>query len=156
MLQTANSPLVSLRSGPLSGSVCVPGDKSISHRALMLGALASGRTRIRGLLEGEDVLNTGRVLAAMGCHVDRSGGRWEVLGRGVGVLAQPEGPLDFGNSGTGVRLMMGLLAGNDVRARLIGDASLSRRPMGRVLDPLVRMGLEVENGARTLPLTLRG
>jgi 3-phosphoshikimate 1-carboxyvinyltransferase len=156
MLQTANSPLISLRSGPLSGSVCVPGDKSISHRALMLGALASGRTRITGLLEGEDVLNTGRVLAAMGCPVRRIGGVWEVLGRGVGGLAQPEGPLDFGNSGTGVRLMMGLVAGNDILVRLVGDASLSRRPMGRVLDPLVRMGVEVPDGARTLPLSLRG
>ncbi len=156
MLQTANSPLISLRSGPLSGSVCVPGDKSISHRALMLGALASGRTRITGLLEGEDVLNTGRVLAAMGCLVQRIGGAWEVLGRGVGGLAQPEGPLDFGNSGTGVRLMMGLVAGNDILVRLVGDASLSRRPMGRVLDPLVRMGVEVADGARTLPLSLRG
>jgi 3-phosphoshikimate 1-carboxyvinyltransferase len=135
----------------------VPGDKSISHRALMLGALASGRTRIAGLLEGEDVLNTGRVLAAMGCPVERDGGGvWEVLGRGVGGLAQPAVPLDFGNSGTGVRLMMGLLAGNDLLVRLVGDASLSRRPMGRVLDPLVRMGVEVEDGARTLPLSLRG
>jgi 3-phosphoshikimate 1-carboxyvinyltransferase len=157
MLQTANSPLISLRSGPLSGSVRVPGDKSISHRALMLGALASGRTRIAGLLEGEDVLNTGRVLAAMGCPVHRdAGGVWEVLGRGVGGLAQPAVPLDFGNSGTGVRLMMGLLAGNDLLVRLVGDASLSRRPMGRVLDPLVRMGVEVADGARTLPLSLRG
>jgi 3-phosphoshikimate 1-carboxyvinyltransferase len=157
MLQTANSPLIALRSGPLSGSVRVPGDKSISHRALMLGALASGRTRIAGLLEGEDVLNTGRVLAAMGCPVHRdAGGVWEVLGRGVGGLAQPAVPLDFGNSGTGVRLMMGLLAGNDLLVRLVGDASLSRRPMGRVLDPLVRMGVEVADGARTLPLSLRG
>ncbi len=156
MQQTAHSPLISLRSGPLSGSVCVPGDKSISHRALMLGALANGRTRISGLLEGEDVLNTGRVLAALGCPVHRLGGAWEVLGRGVGGLAQPDRPLDFGNSGTGVRLMMGLVAGNDILVRLVGDASLSRRPMGRVLDPLVRMGVEVGDGARTLPLSLRG
>jgi 3-phosphoshikimate 1-carboxyvinyltransferase len=156
MLETAHSPLISLRSGSLRGAVCVPGDKSISHRALMLGALASGRTRISGLLEGEDVLNTGRVLAAMGCPVRRAGEGWEVLGRGVGGLAQPEGPLDFGNSGTGVRLMLGLIAGNDILVRLVGDASLSRRPMGRVLDPLVRMGIEVEDGARNLPLSLRG
>jgi 3-phosphoshikimate 1-carboxyvinyltransferase len=134
----------------------VPGDKSISHRALLLGALASGRTRITGLLQGEDVLNTGRALAAMGCPVRRVGAAWEVLGRGVGGLAAPAGPLDFGNSGTGVRLMMGLLAGNDIAARLVGDASLSRRPMGRVLEPLERMGAEVVEGARTLPLTLRG
>jgi 3-phosphoshikimate 1-carboxyvinyltransferase len=156
MLQTAYAPLVSLRSPALTGRVRVPGDKSISHRALMLGALASGRTRITGLLEGEDVLNTGRVLSAMGCPVNRVGEAWQVLGRGVGGLAQPERALDFGNSGTGARLMLGLIAGNPIVARLVGDASLSRRPMGRVLDPLVRMGAEVEDGARTLPLTLRG
>jgi len=156
MLQTALAPLVSLRSPALRGRVRVPGDKSISHRALMLGALASGRTRITGLLEGEDVLNTGRVLEAMGCPVNRIGDAWQVLGRGVGGLAQPERALDFGNSGTGARLMLGLIAGNPIVARLVGDASLSRRPMARVLDPLARMGAEVEDGARTLPLTLRG
>jgi 3-phosphoshikimate 1-carboxyvinyltransferase len=156
MLETAKSPLTSLRSPALGGTVRVPGDKSISHRALMLGAIASGRTRITGLLEGEDVLNTGRALTAMGCPVARVGAAWEVLGRGVGGLAQPQGPLDFGNSGTGARLMMGLLAGNAIVARLEGDASLSRRPMGRVLEPLVRMGVEVEDAARTLPLSLRG
>ena len=146
MLQT-HSPLVSLRSEALSGTVHVPGDKSISHRALMLGALASGRTRITGLLEGEDVLNTGRALEALGCPVSRTGEAWEVLGRGVGGLAQPNGALDFGNSGTGTRLMMGLV---------VGDASLSRRPMSRVLEPLERMGAVVEDGAQTLPLSLRG
>ena len=156
MLQTANAPLVSLRSPPLKGRVRVPGDKSISHRALMLGALASGRTRITGLLEGEDVLNTGRVLAALGCPVNRAGEAWEVLGRGVGGLAQPERALDFGNSGTGARLMMGLIAGNNLLARMVGDASLSQRPMGRVLDPLVRMGAELKDDARTLPLSLHG
>jgi 3-phosphoshikimate 1-carboxyvinyltransferase len=156
MLQTAHSPLVSLRSEALSGTVHVPGDKSISHRALMLGALASGRTRITGLLEGEDVLNTGRALEALGCPVSRTGGAWEVLGRGVGGLAQPNGALDFGNSGTGTRLMMGLVAGNDIVVRMVGDASLSRRPMGRVLEPLERMGAVVEEGAQTLPLSLRG
>jgi len=156
MLETPPTPLASLRSPALSGSVRVPGDKSISHRALLLGAIASGKTTIAGLLEGEDVLNTGRALTAMGCPVRRSGATWEVLGRGVGGLAEPDGPLDFGNSGTGVRLMMGAIAGNDIRARLEGDASLSRRPMGRVLDPLVSMGAEVADDARTLPLTLRG
>ena len=155
MLQT-HSPLVSLRSEALSGTVRVPGDKSISHRALMLGALASGRTRITGLLEGEDVLNTGRALEALGCPVSRTGEAWEVLGRGVGGLAQPNGVLDFGNSGTGTRLMMGLVAGNDIVVRMVGDASLSRRPMGRVLEPLERMGAVVEEGAQTLPLSLRG
>jgi 3-phosphoshikimate 1-carboxyvinyltransferase len=156
MLHMANAPLLALRSRALRGTVRVPGDKSISHRALMLGALASGRTRIRGLLQGEDVLNTGRALAAMGCPVRPVEDAWEVLGRGVGGLAAPAGPLDFGNSGTGVRLMMGVVAGNDILVRMVGDASLSRRPMGRVLEPLVRMGAEVLDGARTLPLSLRG
>ena len=135
----------------------VPGDKSISHRALMLGALATGRTTICGLLEGEDVLNTAKALQAMGCPVHKVGAAWEVLGRGVGGLAEPGSDIDFGNSGTGVRLMMGLIAGHDMRVRLTGDASLSRRPMGRILKPLVQMGLEVEEkGQDRLPLTLRG
>ena len=156
MLHTANAPLLALRSGALRGTVRVPGDKSISHRALLLGALASGRTRIRGLLQGEDVLNTGRALTAMGCPVRPVEGAWEVLGRGVGGLAAPAAPLNFGNSGTGVRLMMGVVAGNDILVSMVGDASLSRRPMGRVLEPLVRMGAEVVEGARTLPLSLHG
>ena len=135
----------------------VPGDKSISHRALMFGALATGRTTIAGLLEGEDVLNTAKALQAMGCPVRKVGATWEVLGRGVGGLAEPDGDIDFGNSGTGIRLMMGLVAGHDMRVRFVGDASLSRRPMGRVLKPLMQMGLEVEEkGKDTLPLTMRG
>ena len=138
------SPLSAHRAKALGGRVRVPGDKSISHRALMLGALATGRTRITGLLEGEDVLRHGaRPLQALGCPIRRDGAVWEVLGRGVGGLEQPAGPLDFGNSGTGVRLMLGVLAGHGLTARLAGDASLSRRPMGRVLRPLERMGLEV-------------
>jgi 3-phosphoshikimate 1-carboxyvinyltransferase len=137
--------------------VRVPGDKSISHRALMLGALATGRTPITGLLEGEDVLNTARALRALGCPIHRNGTVWEVLGRGVGGLEEPAGNLDFGNSGTGVRLMLGVIAGHSMTARLTGDASLSRRPMGRVLKPLERMGLEVlDRGKDTLPLTVRG
>jgi 3-phosphoshikimate 1-carboxyvinyltransferase len=137
--------------------VRVPGDKSISHRSLMFGALATGRTRITGLLEGEDVLNTAKALQAMGCPVSKAGGTWEVLGRGVGGLVEPRDDLDFGNSGTGVRLMMGVLAGHDMRVRLTGDPSLSRRPMGRVLTPLQRMGLEIEeDGKDRLPLTIRG
>jgi 3-phosphoshikimate 1-carboxyvinyltransferase len=134
----------------------VPGDKSISHRALMLGALATGHTRIRGLLEAEDVINTARAVEALGAPVRKSGDVWEVTGRGVGGLRQPEGALDFGNSGTGTRLMMGIVAGHGMTVRLTGDASLSRRPMGRVLAPLRRMGLEVEGERDTLPLTLRG
>jgi 3-phosphoshikimate 1-carboxyvinyltransferase len=150
-------PLSAGKSRALSGRVRVPGDKSISHRALMLGALATGRTSITGLLEGEDILATARALEALGCPVRKAEGVWEVLGRGVGGLAQPDGDLDFGNSGTGVRLMMGLIAGHDVSVRLVGDASLSRRPMGRVLKPLTAMGLEVKDrGKETLPLRLRG
>src|SRR5262245_245756 len=154
---TFSSPLAAAKSQTLSGTVRVPGDKSISHRALMLGALATGRTTIRGLLEGEDVLNTAKALQAMGCPVRKVGSTWEVLGRGVGGLAEPGTDIDFGNSGTGVRLMMGLIAGHDMQVRLVGDASLSRRPMGRILKPLAQMGLEVrEKGRDRLPLTLRG
>jgi 3-phosphoshikimate 1-carboxyvinyltransferase len=152
-----SSPLCAARAGPLSGRVRVPGDKSISHRALMLGALATGRTTISGLLEGEDVLNTAKALQAMGCPVRKLGAAWEVLGRGVGGLAEPDGDIDYGNSGTGLRLMMGLVAGHAMRVRFVGDPSLSRRPMGRVLKPLMQMGLEVEEAGRDrLPLTIRG
>jgi 3-phosphoshikimate 1-carboxyvinyltransferase len=149
-------PLSAHRSGPLTGTVRVPGDKSISHRALMFGALATGVTRITGLLEGEDVINTARVVTAMGAPAHKVGDVWEVRGRGVGGLSQPAGDLDFGNSGTGVRLMMGVIAGSDVTARVVGDASLSRRPMKRVLTPLRQMGLGVHEDRETLPLTLRG
>ena len=149
-------PLTASAAGPLSGRVRVPGDKSISHRALLLGALATGVTRVRGLLEAEDVINTGKALKALGAEVDRAGQEWHVKGRGVGGLRQPEGALDFGNSGTGTRLMLGVIAGHPITARLTGDASLSRRPMGRVLNPLKQMGLEVEEDRDRLPLTVRG
>jgi 3-phosphoshikimate 1-carboxyvinyltransferase len=151
------TPLAAGKAQALSGRVRVPGDKSISHRALMLGALSVGRTSITGLLEGEDILRTARAIDAMGCPVRKTGATWEVLGRGVGGLAEPTGDIDFGNSGTGVRLIMGLIAGHDITVRLVGDASLSRRPMGRVLKPLKSMGLEVKGeGKETLPLILRG
>ena len=151
------SPLSAGKARSLSGRVRVPGDKSISHRALMFGALATGRTHIAGLLEGEDVLNTAKALQALGCPVRKVGATWEVLGRGVGGLAEPVGDIDYGNSGTGLRLMMGLVAGHDIRVRFVGDASLSRRPMGRVLTPLRQMGLQIEeDGKDRLPLTVRG
>ncbi len=150
------TPLQALKARALKGIARVPGDKSISHRALMLGAMATGRTSISGLLEAEDVLNTGRAVTALGCPARKVKGSWEVIGRGVGGFSQPSQDLDFGNSGTGVRLMMGLLAGHDVRVRLVGDASLSRRPMRRVLAPLRQMGAEVEDDKETLPLTLKG
>jgi 3-phosphoshikimate 1-carboxyvinyltransferase len=149
-------PLSSARSPALSGRIRVPGDKSISHRALMFGAIATRRTTITGLLEAEDVLNTAKALQALGCPIRKTAGTWEVLGRGVGGLAKPDGELDFGNSGTGTRLMMGLIAGHDMTVRMVGDASLSKRPMARVLDPLKRMGAEVLEGATRLPLSLRG
>lgn len=152
----AARPLASLASGPLKGRVRVPGDKSISHRALMFGAISTGTTRLRGLLEAEDVLNTAKVLSALGAPVTKAGGEWHVKGRGVGGLSQPDSPLDFGNSGTGTRLMLGIIAGHDMTVEIIGDASLSRRPMGRVLGPLQQMGLEIEGARDRLPLVARG
>ena len=153
------TPLESRSSGPLTGKVRVPGDKSISHRALILGALAVGETRISGLLEGEDVLNTAKAMRALGAKVERTGDfAWSVRGVGVAGFAQPEAPLDFGNSGTGCRLVMGAVAGCPITAVFDGDASLRSRPMRRVLDPLELMGARVGasgQGGR-LPLTLNG
>ncbi|MGI9524790.1 MAG: 3-phosphoshikimate 1-carboxyvinyltransferase [Hyphomicrobiaceae bacterium] len=148
--------LTAHRAPPLTGDARVPGDKSISHRALMFGGMAMGKTLIKGLLEGEDVLNTARAITALGGAAHKIDGVWEVTGAGIGGFRQPETPLDFGNSGTGVRLMLGILTGHDVNAQLIGDASLSRRPMGRVLTPLRMMGLEVIDQRESLPLTVRG
>ena len=157
MSSAAARPLTAARCGPLSGRVRVPGDKSISHRALMFGALATGRTRITGLLEAEDVLNTARIVTQLGAEARRTPAGWEVLGRGTGGLIQPDGPLDFGNAGTGTRLMMGVIAGHDMTVEMIGDASLSRRPMGRVLTPLKQMGVTVIPADRDrLPLQFRG
>ena len=149
-------PLAAHASGPLRGRVRVPGDKSISHRALMLGALATGVTRLTGLLEAEDVLDTAKALQALGAPVEKVGDAWHVTGRGVGGLRQPSAPLDFGNSGTGTRLMLGVIAGHEMTVEIVGDASLSRRPMGRVLKPLIEMGLEIEGGRDRLPLIARG
>ncbi|WP_200185785.1 3-phosphoshikimate 1-carboxyvinyltransferase [Hyphomicrobium sp. GJ21] len=150
-------PLAVMRASPLKGRIRLPGDKSISHRALIFGALATGTTRIRGLLESEDVVNTARAVSALGAPAEKRGDVWEVKGRGPGGLRQPTEPLDFGNSGTGARLMMGVIAGHPITVQMTGDASLSRRPMRRVLGPLMQMGLEViETGREMLPLTLRG
>jgi len=143
----------------LAGKVRVPGDKSISHRALILGALSVGETRISGLLEGEDVLNTAKSMQALGAKVERTGPfAWQVAGVGVAGFAQPASPLDFGNSGTGCRLVMGAVAGCPISAVFDGDASLRSRPMRRILDPLELMGAkagEAKEGGR-LPLTLHG
>jgi 3-phosphoshikimate 1-carboxyvinyltransferase len=151
-------PLTARRSGPLQGRVRVPGDKSISHRALIFGALAVGETRITGLLEGEDVLNTAKAVAALGARVARGGaGEWRINGVGVGGFAAPVQPLDFGNSGTGCRLMLGAVAGCPIAATFDGDASLRKRPMRRVLEPLERIGAcTLTSSDGRLPLTLAG
>ena len=152
-------PLTARQSGPIQGRVQVPGDKSISHRSLILGALTVGESTITGLLEGEDVLHTADVMRALGARVERTGDQtWRVNGVGIGGFAQPAGMLDFGNSGTGVRLAIGAVAGAPVTATFDGDESLRGRPMQRVLDPLQRMGarvVHVAEGGR-LPLTLKG
>src|SRR5580692_12831768 len=152
------TPLTARRNGPLAGRARVPGDKSTSIRALIFGAMAVGETRISGLLEGEDVLNTAQTLRDLGASVERTGaGQWQVRGVGVGGFAEPGQKLDFGNSGTGCRLMLGAVAGCPITATFDGDASLRSRPMKRVLDPLERMGARatVSNDGR-LPLTLVG
>lgn len=142
----------------LTGKIRVPGDKSISHRSLIFGTLAVGETRIAGLLEGEDVLATAEAMRRLGASVTRGAdGIWSVHGVGVGGLKEPGEPLDFGNAGTGARLVMGLVAGHPITATFVGDASLSRRPMGRVIAPLTQMGatFHARDGGR-LPLTLTG
>ncbi len=156
---TLPSPLAARRSPALKGRVRVPGDKSISHRALIVGALTVGATRISGLLEGEDVLNTGKAMRALGATAERTGeGEWRVQGVGVGGLRAPAAALDFGNSGTGCRLVMGAVAGCPITATFDGDASLRRRPMQRILDPVARIGaraVSAADGGR-LPITLTG
>ena len=143
---------------PLKGEISVPGDKSISHRALIFGAMAVGETRVSGLLEGEDVLRTAAAMRAMGAEVERlAEGEWRVWGVGVGGLSEPDDVLDMGNAGTGARLVMGLVASHDFTAVFTGDASLRRRPMGRVIEPLSRIGARFDgrSGGR-LPLAMTG
>jgi 3-phosphoshikimate 1-carboxyvinyltransferase len=153
------APLVAARPrAPLSGMIRVPGDKSISHRALMLGALAVGRTQISGLLEGEDVQATAAAINALGAHASPTGdGRWVVNGVGIGGLIEPEDLLDLSNSGTSARLLLGILATHPITAFVTGDASLRRRPMDRVVAPLSRIGAHfvTREGAR-LPLAISG
>lgn len=155
--QSTPRPLALNAEGPLAGRIVVPGDKSISHRALMLGALAVGETVIDGLLEGEDVLATAAAMRAMGAEIVRDGARWHVHGVGVGGLLQPATALEMGNSGTSTRLLMGLVASHALTATFTGDASLSSRPMNRVMEPLARMGaaFTASPGGR-LPLMVRG
>ncbi|MCP4301752.1 MAG: 3-phosphoshikimate 1-carboxyvinyltransferase, partial [Gammaproteobacteria bacterium] len=134
-------PAAAHKSENLSGTIRIPGDKSISHRSFMFGGLASGQTRITGLLEGEDVLATGMAMQAMGAHIRKEQDTWIIDGVGNGCLLEPEASLDFGNAGTGVRLTIGLVGTYAFTATFTGDASLSKRPMGRVLDPLRLMGV---------------
>ena len=158
MSESSPVPRTFAPSGPLRGTIRVPGDKSISHRSLMFGALAVGETRISGLLEGHDVLATADALRAMGATITRhAAGEWTVHGVGVGGLLQPQGALDMGNSGTSTRLLMGLVASHAITATFTGDASLSGRPMGRVIEPLSQMGASVKaSPGGTLPLMLTG
>lgn len=143
---------------PLSGTVRVPGDKSCSHRSLMLGSLAVGRTEIDGLLEGEDVLATAAAMRALGAGVERIGDRrWRVDGVGIGGLAEPDDMLDLGNSGTAARLLLGILATHDLTAFVTGDGSLRTRPMNRVIDPLSRFGARfVSREGGRFPLAVTG
>ena len=156
---SAAQPLRSEASGPLKGRARPPGDKSISHRAFLFGLLARGVTPIEGLLEGDDVLRTGEACKALGARIERVGeGRWTVAGPGLGSLLAPRDVLDFGNAGTGSRLMMGVVGGNGIVATFDGDASLRKRPMRRILDPLQLMGAQVlaqADGGRC-PITLLG
>lgn len=151
-------PMTSHPSGPLSGTADVPGDKSISHRSLILGAMAVGETRISGLLEGQDVLDTAKAMKAFGADVERLGeGEWRVNGVGVGGFAEPDNVIDCGNSGTGVRLIMGSMATSPITVTFTGDASLNKRPMARVTDPLALFGAQAHgrSGGR-LPMTIVG
>ena len=155
---TNMSPLSAKTSSGLKGRLRVPGDKSISHRSLIFGALARGKTTIHGLLESEDVINTAKAMAAFGAKVEKDdNGVWHVEGLGTGSLIEPNQVLDFGNSGTGARLVMGIAGAHAFSTTFMGDASLSSRPMGRVLNPLREMGVQVlsRSGDR-LPLTLKG
>ncbi|MCO6050477.1 3-phosphoshikimate 1-carboxyvinyltransferase [Mesorhizobium sp. RP14(2022)] len=156
-------PATAHRAHSLKGHVRLPGDKSISHRSMMFGGLASGQTRVTGLLEGEDVLRTADAMRAFGARIERTvgddgGAEWVIDGVGNGALLEPKEPLDFGNAGTGARLVMGLAGTYDMETTFTGDASLSKRPMGRVLDPLRLMGVQVLQASPgdRMPITLRG
>ena len=158
MQGSAARPLKSRRCGPLHGTVAIPGDKSVSHRALILGALTVGQTRITGLLEAQDVLDTAEALSSFGAHFTRHDiGRWSVWGTGVGGWAEPSNVLDFGNSGTGSRLVMGAMATTPITAVFTGDNSLRARPMARVLEPLCKYGASyTARDGGLMPVTLRG
>ncbi len=151
-------PMTSRKGAALKGTAIIPGDKSVSHRSLILGALAVGETKITGLLEGQDVLDTGKAMAAFGADVQRLGdGEWSVHGVGVGGFAEPEDVIDCGNAGTGVRLIMGAMATTPITATFTGDASLRSRPMGRITEPMALFGAQAYGRSKgRLPLTLVG
>ncbi len=151
-------PFLSSKADPLKGEAAIPGDKSVSHRSLMFGGIAKGKTIIHGLLEGEDVLNTAAAMRAMGATIEHNAdGTWTALGVGVGNLKSPTAPMEMGNSGTSTRLLAGLVAGHPITASFTGDASLSKRPMGRVINPLTDMGasFKAQEGGK-LPMTVTG
>jgi 3-phosphoshikimate 1-carboxyvinyltransferase len=150
-------PLVSSTSGPLCGTITPPGDKSISHRSVMLGGIAKGTTTVKGLLEGEDVLHTVAALRALGAKIEKTGDTWRIEGTGLNGLKQPAEKLDMGNSGTSARLLIGLFGARPLTCTFTGDASLCKRPMGRVITPLEQMGAKFESqpGGR-MPLTVTG
>lgn len=152
------TPFKSSKSGSLKGTAVIPGDKSISHRSLMFGGLAQGKTTVHGLLEGEDVLNTAAAMRAMGASITKNAdGTWTTEGVGIGHLKSPPEPMEMGNSGTSTRLLAGLVAGHDITASFTGDASLSKRPMGRVIDPLTAMGASFDStDGGKLPMTVTG
>jgi 3-phosphoshikimate 1-carboxyvinyltransferase len=157
MESPARKPLKASRpAAALAGAVAIPGDKSISHRALMFGALAVGETRITGLLEGEDVLRTAAAMRALGARVERSGSEWRVAGPGIGGLTPPDDVLDMGNSGTAARLLCGILASHDIFSVMTGDASLRQRPMQRVITPLRACGARFTARGDRLPLAIQG
>ncbi|MFW2589508.1 3-phosphoshikimate 1-carboxyvinyltransferase [Sagittula sp. SSi028] len=150
-------PMTAHRSGPLTGEAHVPGDKSISHRSLILGAMTVGETKVTGLLEGQDVLDTAKAMQAFGAQIEKRDDTWHVHGVGVGGFLEPENVIDCGNSGTGVRLIMGAMATSAITATFTGDASLNKRPMARVTDPLALFGAKAygRTGGR-LPMTIVG
>lgn len=151
-------PFVSTKAGPLNGTAVIPGDKSISHRSLMFGGIARGRTTVHGLLEGEDVLNTAAAMRAMGAKIEKlPDGKWVCEGVGIGNLKSPKEPMEMGNSGTSTRLLAGLVSGHPITASFTGDASLTKRPMGRIITPLESMGanFEASDGGK-LPMTVHG
>ena len=150
--------IVSTRASPLSGEITIPGDKSISHRALIFGSLAIGTTRVRGLLEGTDVMSTKDALIALGVKIKRDNdGHYHIIGVGLNGMISPADPLDLGNSGTGARLLMGVVAGQEITATFCGDASLSARPMARITEPLAKMGAKITSREfGRLPVTIQG